>query len=447
MHFLFQRRYALLAMSLFAATYMAAQPKMNSPYSRYGLGDLAPQAFASQLGIGHLTIANHDPYHLNPGNPAAYARLRTTTLETGLWGKYGQYRSKDASYNAFSGNLAYLSLGFTLKSPINAVLDRVKSPWNFGMGLSLTPYNTVGYNIQATDSTQALGRVNSLFEGSGGLYRLAWNSAARYKQTALGMTAGWTFGRSVYTNTTTVSDALPTFQSNFRDAISMRGAFVRLGAQHDFVLKYAQDKESPEHWITLGAIFEGSHHLRARADQLRLRSRGALSNGTFLNADTLLFNRNAARTVRLPMTLGVGIQYVMVDRFKIGAQYQLETWDNYSNEVRPEKMRTTQAISAGVEIIPDYASYNHYLRRARYRFGAYFREDPRIVNGQTFNDVGVTAGLGLPIVLPRQQTSFVNVALEVGQLGANSAVKETYYRMTVGFTLNDNSWFYKRRFE
>jgi hypothetical protein len=63
------------------------------------------------------------------------------------------------------------------------------------------------------------------------------------------------------------------------------------------------------------------------------------------------------------------------------------------------------------------------------------------------DDVGFTLGLGFPIILPRQQTSFINAALEVGKLGADSPISETYFRITAGYTFNDNSWFYKRRFE
>jgi len=61
--------------------------------------------------------------------------------------------------------------------------------------------------------------------------------------------------------------------------------------------------------------------------------------------------------------------------------------------------------------------------------------------------MGVTFGFGFPLVLPRQQTSFVNAAFELGKIGTDSAIEESYVRLTLGFTMNDNTWFYKRRFE
>jgi hypothetical protein len=110
-------------------------------------------------------------------------------------------------------------------------------------------------------------------------------------------------------------------------------------------------------------------------------------------------------------------------------------------------MRNTFHVSGGVEYIPDFSSYNKFLKRWRYRLGGYFRQDPRTVSGKNFNDIGLSLGLGLPVVLPRQQTSFVNIALELGKIGVDSPIEETYFRITAGFTLNDNTWFYKRRFE
>jgi len=60
---------------------------------------------------------------------------------------------------------------------------------------------------------------------------------------------------------------------------------------------------------------------------------------------------------------------------------------------------------------------------------------------------GVTFGLGFPIILPRQQTSFVNLGVEVGQNAIKNSLEQTYCKISIGFTLNDNGWFYKRRYQ
>jgi len=59
---------------------------------------------------------------------------------------------------------------------------------------------------------------------------------------------------------------------------------------------------------------------------------------------------------------------------------------------------------------------------------------------------GLTAGFGLPIVLPRGVPSFVNIGFEVGQHGHPDLIQETYFGTSLSFTLNDNSWFYKQKY-
>jgi hypothetical protein len=442
-------RFQLTFWAVLFATVAMAQPRPNSPYSRFGLGDPQPQYFANQAGMAGMTAAFHDPYHLNIANPASFAFLRATSFETGLYGRYGHYESANNSQDAWTGNLGYLALGFTLKSPINEALDRDKKLWKHGMGFSLTPVQQVGYNVISRDTLPDLGIVQSEFRGNGATYRLAWHGASRYKQTAFGATAGWQFGNTSYSNVTSFIDSFINYQNVFRDNFRARGFVWNLGVQHDIVLKYAEnDKSIPTKWITIGATGEGSHNINAVADVLRMRARGLIpTTGAYEDADTLIYEQGANRKLRLPATFTAGIQYVNADKLKVGAQFGLDNWANYKNELRPESLRNTFSVSAGVEWIPEWNSYNHYMRRMRYRAGAYYRQDPRSVNGTNLDDMGITLGFGCPLILPRQQASFINMAFEAGRIGANSPIEETYVRITLGFTLNDNSWFFKRRFE
>lgn len=430
---------------------LLAQPKLNSPYTLYGLGNIAPRYFAAQAGQGGLTTAFSDPYHLNLANPASFASLRSTSLETGLFAQNSSFQSGTSTLNTWSGNLAYFALGFTLKSPINEALDRKKSNWRRGMGISLTPYSLVGYSVETRDTIERddLGIINSQFEGTGGTYRLAWHGGAKYKNTSFGVTAGWMFGRSKYENTTNFVDSLLTFEDNFFNQYAVGGFVYNTGVQHEIILKRSEaDKDVATKWITLGLTAEGNHKLKATADEVRLRSRGKnIQNGQYIDPDTLSISEGVSKTVKLPSIISLGIEYVKADKFKIGAQGTLENWDSYENEAYPGELKTTFAVAAGLEFIPDNLSYNRYLKRVRYRFGGYYRQDPRSLNGQQLTDFGATFGLGFPLILPRQQTSFINLSLEGGRMGHGTAISENYIRMTLGFTLNDNSWFFKRRFE
>lgn len=329
-----------------------AQAKQNSPYSRYGIGDLAPQYFASHAGMGAQTAAVHDPHHLNLANPASYAHLRSTALETGIYGKYSKYASNEATNENVSGNLAYLALGFTLKSPINEVLDKKKSPWQAGMGFAVTPYSTVGYNIESQERRPDLGVIYNAFEGRGGTYRLQWTSAAKYKNTAVGLNLGWSFGRSIYETTTQFragidTTDITTFQNNFRDEFRTNGFIWKIGVQHDLILQYAntREKNTPSKWLTIGATAEGPHKFNLFADQLRIRSRGRFFTGAYNDPDTLLKAIGTKSTLQLPGNFSLGIQYVKANKLKLGIQTGYENWAVYENPLRQETLRNVFHIS------------------------------------------------------------------------------------------------------
>jgi hypothetical protein len=83
----------------------------------------------------------------------------------------------------------------------------------------------------------------------------------------------------------------------------------------------------------------------------------------------------------------------------------------------------------------------------RYRLGFRSGSDPRLYQNTAVQYWTATAGLGVPVRVGRGgQISYMNLALEYGDLTVKN-VSEKYYRITFGLTMNDNSWFLKRKFQ
>jgi hypothetical protein len=61
------------------------------------------------------------------------------------------------------------------------------------------------------------------------------------------------------------------------------------------------------------------------------------------------------------------------------------------------------------------------------------------------DDLGINFGGSLPI----NSLSLVNFAVKFGRRGTtdNGLIRENYVNFSLGFSLNDNTWFYKRVFE
>jgi hypothetical protein len=133
------------------------------------------------------------------------------------------------------------------------------------------------------------------------------------------------------------------------------------------------------------------------------------------------------------------------NKLKFGINYSAGFWSQYKNEIQPDVLKNSFTLSSGVEYIPEYNSYNKYVSRIRYRAGVHYGKDPRSIKGEQITTTGFNFGFGLPLVMPRQQVSFVDITFDLGKTGV-SILSENYGKVTFGFTLNDNSWFYKRRF-
>ncbi len=434
-------------LALFALK-IVAQPTINSPYSRFGLGQAAPNLFASQAGMGGQTAAFTDPFHLNMDAPASLASLRSTAFEVGVNGQRSNQKTRTASLEDWRGGLNYLALGFPLRSPINEVLDKKKHKWATGMGMALVPLTQVGYSIQSPKIQPGVGAFTNEFEGEGGLYQFRAAYAAKKGGFSAGLGAGFTFGRFSYEQVTFLTDdTLSTsFINDFQDEFSVRGASLRPSVQWQKVLKKNQDGSTKESF-TLGASAVLPHRLSASGDQLFIRARNRTASGGLSLPDTVLAPKIEATKIQMPAELTLGAMWQKTNKLKLGAQIGWAGWSNFENPIRPDTLKNSFSVSAGIEWTPNWLAFDSYLKKMRYRAGAFYRKDPRSVGGEQIDDLGVSLGLGLPITLPRQGTSFVNLAFEFGKLGRSAPISDGYIRATVGFTMNDNTWFYKRRFE
>ena len=61
-----------------------AQGQINSPYSRYGIGDLYVGRPVAAKAMGGVASAYSDPLNINFINPASYSRLQLSTFDVGL---------------------------------------------------------------------------------------------------------------------------------------------------------------------------------------------------------------------------------------------------------------------------------------------------------------------------------------------------------------------------
>lgn len=417
-------------------------PKINSPLSRFGLGDPVRQYFVASSAMAGLSAAWNDPYHLNMVNPASLGYLEATSFEGGIFVRNSDYTTSDGEDETWGGNLEYLALGFPFRNRVNQALDRKSYDWNLGMSVALMPYTQVGYNLSLIDTlSPGVEQSTNNLKGAGGTSRVRWGVGGRYKQFAFGVEVGFLFGEII--NSRLVQfDSLPnSLRAEFLDDFSFRGTTWNLGAQYTYEFKKTNEAGvavPTGKRLIVGATVSSEVDQTATSTQFIRRFRN-------FQSDTLVLE-TLEDNVILPASFSLGVHYQVVNRLNVGVEYGSTNWDSYTNSLKPDQLTASSYVAIGGEFIPNYKSYNSYWERIRYRAGIRLESDPRTLDGQQVESRSITLGFGFPLVMPRQQVSFVNTTVEFGNIGVDNILEENFVRFTFGFTFNDNSWFYKRKF-
>lgn len=430
-----------------------AQPKDNSPITRYGIGDVYRGDFNQTGATGGLFGAWTDPYRVNPGNPASLPYLQTTSLEFGLFSRYNQFEQNGSSQAVWSGNLDYLSLAFPLKSRINEILDKKVSHWDYATGFSASPLSLVGYDVELTQDIAGIDTIKSIFTGEGGLTQVAWATGAKYKGLSVGLQLGYVFGRIENNAQLDLIQEVAPYSTRSFATMNVRGFRWQAGLMYKHYLD--PESEDPQkiynrRAMTFGVYGHAGSGFNTFSDRLIERINIPYTSSSFLARDTLLFTRDEKGKGSLPGQLGLGWAFTRGSRYQVGINVEYNFWESFELADKQDlglTYQNTMRISTGGEWTPDVNSFRNYFRRIRYRAGLFYEQDPRVINGQTFDAIGLQIGFGFPVLLPRQQISFMDLALEAGRRGNSEIQQDTYFRIRLAATLNDNSWFYKRKFD
>ena len=419
-------------------------PRFNNPYTRFGVGELTPQAYSTQLGMGGIGAAYHDPHIASPTNAAALGALRYTSFQVALSVDRSVLANETTENTTVGGNLRYLSLAFPLQNTVQRVLDGKESKWRNGMLLAIAPFSEVGYDVELIDSRAGLGEIANSFRGSGGYYRLQLGHGLEYDgRLRLGLSANYLFGRTNQQQVIGVREDESTFlganEISDTDALRARGFELQSGLQYDFVLARREDVVRKSLTVglrgTLGANLDGER------TRLVTSRRGVATNVV----DTVGFVDGVAARVELPNALGLGVFYRHTNHLSAGVDVSRVAWEGarLGGVDEGAGLRSVTRYSAGLEWTPDYQAFGKFWPRVAYRVGGYANQDPR---RNVTPEYGLTFGIGIPVVRPREEVSYVNLSLNAGRFGTEGDISQRYLRLVAGFTLTDNSWFYKRRF-
>ncbi len=403
-----------------------SQLRIVSPYSRFGIGDLADNNNAWNLATGQLGIGLRSPYHVNYANPASFTAFDSLSFvfEGGIHSEFVTLRSESQSVNRGYASLSSLLFGMP-----------VTRWWRTSLGL--VPFSDVGYNVASYSTDPFEGKVERLYSGSGGVNRLYWGNGVRlFKGFSLGANVSYLFGSMDREAAVQFPDSL--YAMNFRETyhVTVSDLWFNLGAQYSFNFLNGIG-------LTLGAVWSPSKNLNARTDMLSTTYLLS-SSGVESQRDTLVNKAGAKGTLTIPTLLGGGFSIGKTDRWMAGADFKWQNWEKFLAFGQSDSLVNSWQVNLGGEIIPDIDKYNNYLARMRYRVGFTFSKSYLRLRGQDLNEYAITAGLGFPI---RGMKTMLNVSAQYGVRGTTSQqlIRESYFRIILGFSIYER-WFVKRKY-
>ena len=419
-------KHTLCALLLTMVTGMAiAQNNTNSPYTRYGYGDLSDQSFGNSKAMGGIAFGLRDGAQINPLNPASYTAIDSLTFifEGGVSLQNMNISGGGVKLNAKNSSFDYLAMQFRLHPRV-------------AMSIGLLPFSNVGYSVSDSKVDNGVSQTRS-FTGDGGLHQLYGGIGVKVlKNLSLGVNASYFWGDITRTRTIIYPATSESYSYIQQMGLSISDYKLDFGAQYtlDF---------NKKHSMTIGAVFSPKHKLN--------------NDYTVTTQASSTVSQDWDATLEVPNTFGVGFTYNYDKRLTVGADYSLQQWSKTKfgiktsdGDVREDFNETytycdRHKISVGAEYIPNLIGRS-YLSHIKYRLGAYYTTPYYKIGGKdAAREYGVTAGFGLPVPRSRSILSISGQFVRVsGQ--ESTFVNENIFRVSIGLTFNER-WFFKRRVE
>lgn len=412
---------------LFAVAGMA-QSGSNSPYTRYGFGQLSDQSFGNSKAMGGVAYGLRNGLQINAANPASYSAVDSLTFlfDAGMSLQNANFKENGVKTNAKNSTIDYIAMQFRL--------------WErMGMTVGFLPYSTVGYNMTQTnfiENDDYGNPINTLttYTGDGGLQQVFAGLGYKvFNNLSIGANFSYFYGE--------ISHSVTTMFNNTNATSSVRAEKLEISDYKlDLGLQYTQPL-GKKHTVNLGLVYSLGHDLNGKGYNFIEEYANGVTYPITQTVDTI---RSA---FSLPHSIGIGATYVYDKRLTVGLDYTLQKWEDAEFFGSKGKFQNRSKISFGAEFLPKPFSRN-YLNRIRYRVGAYYSDPYAKVNDKEgAREYGVSFGFGLPLEI-YQGRSILNISGQYVKVSpkVKGMLEENYLRINIGLTFNDR-WFMKWKVE
>lgn len=457
-------------LTFFAAKAADAQLTNQSPYSRFGLGDIYQSGNVGNVAMGGVRTTFNDRFMVNFENPATLGYTMNTTFQSSLRFQAMRLSEGENSQELRNGNFDHFALA----------LKRSNSPTGFLIGV--TPFSTSGYAISSPTEIEDIGEATFRYDGNGGInkafvgvghrhdifdYRyfktkdgVVYDSLKVVKHSiAAGVNLNYFFGNLEQTRIIDFTDV------TFLDTRSVRNTRMfdfgtDIGLHYQTVLKarYNKDKRLTSQWmLQLAAVYTPQLQLSTNIEEVYEQTTS--QSGVTFPIDTTFYVEGEGFT-RLPARYRVGgaLQYTNEKgrHFVFAVDVEQRDWSNFRTFVGGNDLSSglvsSGEFSLGFQYTPQPVEKGKsLLSRTQYRFGVRSTETYIEVGEQQILDEAFTFGLSIPMLSSRSASKF-HLGIEFGARGENNneLIREEYLNILVGVTLTPfykNLWFIERKYQ
>jgi hypothetical protein len=418
----------------------SAQSVGNSPYSLLGVGDLYSPGFIPNTAMGGTGVSNGSGAYVNNINPALLSRTKIVYFEAGLFLQSKGLTEGDRTQQITSGTLNYLSLAFP-----------ASNRWT--MSITLMPYSRVDYSSRASSllfrSITDFNIVNYSYKGTGGLTRASFTNGYDLVRTyadplekknlrqlvSIGLESAFLFGNTTKESLSKINASNGSYDVGFEERINYSDFSFKPGLA---IRQRLRDKV----FLNIGGTYTFGGNINAK----RLSVVQQRSNAPII--DTLEYK--SAGSVFFPQQTQFGLSLESPYHWAIAADIAYQPWSQFNSFGANAGLSNSYRYAIGGEYTPNLGAVEGYFKRVTYRLGLNHTQTPYVIEGRQIVDQSLSFGFSFPMLPPStvergSAYSDLNLAFVLGQRGADSPIKEQYFKIFVGFTLRDNQWFRKRK--
>lgn len=419
-----------------------AQTETGSPFSVKGLGELQPRNYSRNFGMGGVGIALPAEKGVDPSNPGHYGNLEQPGFDLGVTHQRLKVQKGDLKETKKNTQLQNIAFGFPGS-------DR----WTLTLGIN--PMVQRNYSIRDTLTREGIGEYARAYEGGGRLQKVFMGNGYNLIQRGdslrlgIGFHVAYLFGELTKRRNTEF-ESPSNFNTRSQEELEFSDLIFDAGVH--FQKRFAlHSRESGEGTVPMrlmaGLTTDLPRNVTMERDHLATTYRGTSTR------DTTSLVIGEELPLRFPLGYGGGLAFIYDEKLKGSFEYRTRRWGDLEGKAEDvlfpsEEARNRSTMRMGFELTPkrEFDRSASYFAYWNYRVGARSTREYYEFNGQEMEDLGISFGLGIPLVRSSSHST-IELGAEWsrrGPKGSGTMLRERAWKFYFGVSLSPHradQWF------